>query len=256
MLESLETDAFINALRRFIARRGLPSKILSDNGTNFVGAKNELYNEKVQAFCTKENIEWIFNPPTASHMGGAWERQIRTIRKVITGLLPRNSRLTDEILSTLFCEVESIVNSRPLTKSSQDIRDASALTPAHLLIGRGVSAVVPGQFTQADTYRRRWKSVQHLANQFWQRYVKEYLPELQRRAKWLDKKPNIKTGDLVLILNENTPRCVWPVGLIVECLESKDDLIRAVRVKTATTELVRPIAKVVPLELNSAYLGN
>ena len=135
MLYNLEADTFINGLRRFISRRGTPCKIWSDNGTNFTAVDAEMSKniqsmdkEVIQKYAVRCTIEWNFNPPSASHMGGVWERMIRTIRKVFTGLLDRNARLTDDILTTLFGEVESLINNRPLTKQSDDITDVGVLT--------------------------------------------------------------------------------------------------------------------------------
>ena len=143
VLNSLGTDSFINGFIRFKSRRGYPIKIWSDNGTNFVGASTELSkslrelnrNKVIQAACRK-NVDWIFNPPLASHHGGAWERMIRTVRRVSWSLLTcsSSSRMTDEILQTVKCEAESMVNSRPITKSSEDINDDTPLSPNHLLL--------------------------------------------------------------------------------------------------------------------------
>ena len=162
-----------------MARRGSPSKVWSDRGTNMVGANaelrkclNELNQDEIHSYCTKRDVEWIFNPPCSSHMGGVWERLIRTVRKVITGILS-NSKLTDDSLSTLFCEVETIVNSRPITKVSDDVNDLSALTPNHLLLLRQGPVPPPGVFDRydSDTCRKRWKHIQFLADQFWQKWV-------------------------------------------------------------------------------------
>ena len=143
MLRSLDTDSFINSFRRFIARRGYPEKVYSDNGTNFVGAKSELNRglqelsqKEIEAYALRRNIRWHFNPPKASHMGGAWERMIGCARRVMQGLSSSDVRLTDEILETLFSEVESIINNRPLTKLSDDPNDHMPLTPNHLLLMR------------------------------------------------------------------------------------------------------------------------
>lgn len=141
--ESLSTDSFINALRRFIARRGQATVIRSDRGTNFVGAEKELkkainyWNEKrIHDTMLSKGVYWSFNPPYASHFGGVWERMIRTVRKVLYGVL-KEQTLSDESLTTLMCEVEVIVNSRPLTTISSDSKNLLPLTPNHLLTLRG-----------------------------------------------------------------------------------------------------------------------
>ena len=254
-IDDLECDTFINCMRRFVARRGKPSKIISDNGTNFTSASAELkralqqLNQKqIQKYCVNHAIEWTFLPPAASHMNGACERMIRTVRKVLTGMLIDKCRLTDDTLHTLFVEVEGIVNHRPITKMSTDIADELPLTPAHLLLVRSAPHIAPGQFSQGDMYRRRWRYTQYLADVFWRRYLNEYIPELQRRNKWHAPERNLKIGDLVLIRHETTPRRLWPMGLVVQCSNGRDGMIRSARVKTQATELVRPITKLVLLE--------
>ena len=255
-LDDLESDTLINALRRFIARRGTPTSIFSDNATNFRGGHSELAKSMsqvdgklIRTFCTKHHIELKFNVPYASHMGGVYERMIRTVRKILTGMLMERSRLTDDILRTFFCEAESIVNSRPITKMSDDPKDDVPLTPANFLMIEDGPILTPGRFSPADMYRRRWRYIQYLSDVFWRRYVNQYLPELQRRQRWQDTKSNVKVGDLVLLLDENNPRRLWPLGLVVDVREVRDGLVRSVRVKTKSTELVRPISKLVSLEV-------
>ncbi|XP_076043709.1 uncharacterized protein LOC143026816 [Oratosquilla oratoria] len=126
-LDSLQTDAFINGFVRFTARRGYPSKVWSDNGTNLVGARAELalsVRDLDRSLIVKEtrrrDIERSFNPPSASHHGGVWERMIRSVRKVLFALIIKSPRMIDDVLQTLFCKAESIVNSRPLPKCSDD----------------------------------------------------------------------------------------------------------------------------------------
>ena len=255
-LNSLETDSFINGFRRFMARRGTPAKVWSDNGTNFIGASPELMKclqsldeEKIRKFGLEKEVEWNFNPPKASHMGGVWERQIRTVRKILSSLLNKHAdKLTDEVLETFFCEVEAMINSRPLTKLSEDVTDMTTLNPNQLLMLNEQSRNFPGRFQKSDMYRQRWKFIQYLANQFWKRWLKEYLPELQRRSKWCARQENIKVGDVVLLCEENTPRFLWPLGLVIQVKEGRDKLIRTVKVKTKSTVLVRPVSKVVKIE--------
>ena len=256
VIHSLDTDSFINSLRRFMARRGSPERIRSDNGSNFVSGEAELrraissWNQgKIANFLLQRNVEWLFNPPAGSHHGGAWEHCIRTVRKVLNALV-REQLLDDEGLSTLMCEVESIVNSRPLTKVSDDSRDLDPLTPNHLLLLRAGPSLPPGIFVHEDLYsRHRWRQVQYLSDVFWRRWTKEYLPGLQERQRWTKPQRNFQVGDIVLIADEKTPRGLWPFGHIVDVKTNKNDgFVRSVMLKTRSTILERPIDKIVLLE--------
>ena len=256
-LNSLETDAFINALIRFVSRRGCPKTVRCDNATNFVGGNNELSKSlrqldrnKIVQTARRFNTEWIFNTPLASHHGGVWERLIRTIRKVLTAILHKNARLTDDSLHTFFCEVENVVNGRPLTKCSSDVNDETPLTPNHLLILGGNMSLPIGVFHDSDKYRKQWRHVQSMVNAFWRRWVAEYLPQLQSRQKWQRIRPNVCVGDLVLIVDENSPRGYWPLGLVIELIKGRDDLVRSVKMRARNKVVVRPITKVVLLEGN------
>ncbi|XP_015775684.1 PREDICTED: uncharacterized protein LOC107353815 [Acropora digitifera] len=253
---TLDANSFINALRRFIARRGQPIQMRSDNGGNFVRGEKELREavrnwnqDKIHNFLLAKNVKWSFNPPTGSHHGGVWERCIRTVRKVM-GALVKEQPLDDEGLLTLVCEVEAIVNGRPITKVSDDPRDPEALTPNHLLLLRAGPSLPPGYFEKSDNYsRRRWRQVQYLADLFWKRWTREYLPSLQERQKWEKASRNFAVGDVVLVLDESLPRCSWPLGRVIEVFPNRSDgLVRSVRLKTTSSVLVRPVNKLVLLE--------
>ena len=253
---TLETDGFINALVRFMSRRGPPKSIRCDNGTNLVGAQRVLQEnvrswnqQSIEQFMLKKEIIWRFNPPYASHMGGVWERQIRSIRRVLGGLLS-NQVLDDEGLHTLLCQTESIINSRPLTKVSDDINDWEALTPNHLLLLRGNSSLPLGITTHSDQYsRKRWRQVQYIADEFWKRWSKEYIVNLQTRSKWTSESPKkFEKGNMVLVMSDLRPRNQWLLGRILDCFPGKDGITRVVRVKTAQGELTRPISKLCLLE--------
>ena len=253
---SLDTESFINALRRFIARRGQPEEMRSDNGGNFVRGERELreaiegWNQtQIHDYLLQRNIKWKFNPPAASHHGGVWERCIRTVRKVLKAL-PREQTMDDESLITLMCEVEAIVNGRPITKLSDDHRDLEPLTPNHLLLLRAGPALPPGNFSKCDTYsNRRWRQVQYLADVFWRRWVREYLPSLQERQKWQKQHRNFAVNDVVLVLDETKARNSWPLARILEVFPNRQDgLVRSVKLKTSTSVLTRPIDKIVLLE--------
>ena len=255
VLNSLETDSFLNGFFRFIARRGCPKVIWSDNGTNLVGACSELRKAlsgldraKVVQSVRRREVDWRFNPPLASHQGGVWERMIRTIRRILLALVTSCPLMSDEVISTLFCEVECIVNSRPITKVTDDAAEGEPLTPNHFLMLSAGSSEPWGVFGDADLYKRRWRQVQHLSNHFWKRWLREYLPELQRRVKWNVQTPSLKVGDLVLIKDEQVYRGAWPLALVVDVNMGRDGLVRSARVKSQTGHYVRPITKLVHLE--------
>ncbi|XP_050687009.1 uncharacterized protein LOC126980771 [Eriocheir sinensis] len=202
VVESLSTDSFSNALRRFMARRGQVKSIYCDRGTNFVGAERELreaikdWNQsRMHGTLFLKNVDWKLNPPHASHFGGAWERQIRTVRKVLNGVM-KEQTMTDEGLTTLMCEVEAVINSRPLSNISDDCDDPKPLTPNHLLTLRE-GPYIFGNMTSKDMYcKRRWRHIQYLADLFWKRWRHECLLTLQERQKWHVKGRSLSVGML------------------------------------------------------------
>ncbi|XP_033105089.1 uncharacterized protein LOC117107502 [Anneissia japonica] len=254
LANSLDTDSFLNALRRFIARRGKPEKIYSDNGTNFHDADRELRENlkilkqrKIENFLHEREIEWVFNPPTASHMGGAWERLIRSTRKILKNLLGEQV-VCDEVLATVMTEVEGILNARPLTEISLDARDCEPLTPNHLILMKQSPSLPPGVFDKKDYGKRRWRQAQYLASIFWKRWRKEYLPLLQTKQRWTTPNRNIKVNDLVLVVDDNAPRDQWPLGRVVKVFPGKDGMVRQVEVRLGSKVLMRPVAKLCLLE--------
>lgn len=256
---NLTTDSFINAYRRFVSRRGPIRTLRCDQGTNFVGAKSELASaiaemdqEEIRRKLLSENCDVIsfnMNHPKSSHMGGAWERMIRSVRNALNHLLPRQgSQLDDELLLTLMAEVEAVINSRPLT--FLDDQDAPVpLSPAHLLTMKNKLILpLPGKFDSKDMYcRKRWRRIQYLANEFWQRWKKEYLPTLQKRTKWQDASENLQVGDVVICKEDGLQRGAWPLARIVKVHESSDDVIRSVTVRNVNGCYRRPATKIVLL---------
>ena len=247
---SLTTDSFINALRRFIARRGAPDHIYSDNGTNFVGATKilrdslrEWNQHQINDYLRQQEIRWTFNPPTASHMGGSWERMIRSVRRILSSLLTSQS-ISEEVLQTAMTEVEWIINSRPLVPITLDPKNEEPLTPNHLLLLKGNPNVPPGLFDYKDCYvRRRWAQVQYIADQFWRRWTREFLPYLNHRQKWFQQRRNAQKDDLVLLVDDTLPCSRWSLGRILEVFPDKNGLVRTVLVKSRNTLLKRPITK-------------
>ena len=259
IVEDSETDSFINSLRRFVNRRGSPGHMYSDNGSNFKGASNELKEfvrsldkKAITDFATKVNIQWSFNPPKAPHMGGAWERLVRSVKEVMFGLV-KDHVLTDPQLLTFLTEAEAITNSRPLTYLSDDSTDLGALTPNHLLLGRHRNWASIRDTSEVDICsRKKYKQVQALSAMFWSRWTKEYLPTLTARPKgWREHVSNAQEGDLVLLQDDDVKRGLWPLARVTKVMPGKDGVTRVAEVRTKSGVYTRPVTKLYQLEDHS-----
>ena len=170
----LDTNAFLNALRRFIGRRSNPAHIYSDNGTNFVGAERavreslqDLDQHRINDYLSQHKINWHFSPPTGSHFNGASEQMIQSVRRIFS-IIFKDQLLTDDTLHIIMDEIKAILNSRPLVPIVFDPKDSEPLTPNHLLLLRGIIPIPPGVYDKKDCYaRRRFAQIPFISDQFW-----------------------------------------------------------------------------------------
>ncbi|XP_043199299.1 uncharacterized protein LOC122369009 isoform X2 [Amphibalanus amphitrite] len=255
LCHSLSTDSFLMAFRRFVSRRGRPKEVFSDNGTNLRAGEREM-RRQIQAWnvhaisdrLAQDGIKWHFNPPGACHMGGAWERLISSVKRALRAVLSQLT-VTDEALQTVLTEVEAVVNGRPLTHVSTEVDDLEAITPNHLLLGRRVTCLPPGVFDNGESASRRiWRQTQALTDQFWTRWLKEYVPSLTCRRKWTRDMRNLAPGDLVLIAEDNVPRGQWPLGRVIEVMPGPDGRVRSARLRARGGTVHRPATKICLLE--------
>ena len=214
-----------------------------DQGTHFVGARRTFcellkgMDQEQQTF----GCEFVMNVPSASHMGGVWERQIRTVRSILTAILDKStSRLDTASLRTFLYETMAIIISRPLSvEHLYDPTGPEPLTPNHILTMK--SSVIlppPGEFCKEDLYlNKRWKRVQFLANEFWRRWRREYLLNLQQRQKWQKKTRNSKVDDIVILQDDSSPRNEWKLARVVEALPSADGKVRKLKLLVNSTTL-------------------
>ncbi|XP_055928117.1 uncharacterized protein LOC129959324 [Argiope bruennichi] len=214
LVSSMSTEAFLAALRRFIARRGHPTDILSDNGSNFIGSDNYLkqlfklvQDQSVQNFLTVRNISWKFIPPYAPNFGGVWESSIKLAKRHLFKTC-QGHLLNFEELSTLLCQIEACINSRPLVPLSNDPADLRALT-----LG----------------------------------WTRDVLHHLQARRKWHQHRPPLSVGDLVLIQADNMPPLSWPLARILEILLGTDGIPRVALLRTPSGPAKRAINRLIAL---------
>ena len=271
-LPSMDINSFKNSLRRFFSIRGVCRKLRCDQGSNFVGAKNQdldaINLNEVKHEVESNNCEWQLNPPHASNFGGIWERSIRSIRKVIdASLLTLGQRppSRDE-LHTFLSEASCIVNNTPLYEICDDPNEHLPLTPANLITLK--SAPNPPSldtFDNKDIFaygRRRWRRVQALADTFWSRWMTEYIQQLQSRQKWCMERCNLQVDDVVLMKMKHTRRNEWPIARIKEVKVSSDGLVRSacVFIPPKGTQpgkyYNRPISEIVPILRRNEALGS
>jgi transposase InsO family protein len=254
VVSSLDTSACGEALKRFCARRGLPAVMYSDNGTNFVGTRNELLKVKAALdkvfphLAAERNIEWKMIPQGSPHMGGLWESAVKSVKLHMKKTIGK-TLLNFEEMTTFMCDVEAIMNSRPLVAISDDPRDLCALTPNMLVTGKPfLSMPIPeetrmmtGDFSMHPT--KRWAHLNNLAAIFWRRWTKEYVTTLQPRVKWAQEQRSLKEGDLVLVTDERDPPLSWPMGRILKIFPGNDKTTRVALLKTSRGECKRPTVK-------------
>ena len=223
MVLNLTTADFLAALRRFVARRGCPETLATDNGTNFIGAQRKLKmlyqflnssetQLSVDRFCTTQNVKWKHTPARSPHFGGLWEAAIHSMKLLLYKVVGSHCLSMDELF-TLLVEVESVLNSCPLVPLDSSPEDGvEVLTPGHFLVGKAfksIPAVIPVH--KSINVLRRWNLCQRLAADFWERWVKEYVLHLQRFNKWSRPQHQVQVGDVVLLKDTDLFGRSWPL---------------------------------------------
>ena len=254
LVSDLSAESFIACLRRFVARRGKPSSIRSDHGTNFVGANRvlkELYafllskktEEAICDFCSTQGIDWRFIPERAPHFGGLWEAAVKSFKTHLKRIVG-NYKLDFEEMTTILTQIEACLNSRPLgTVPHNDDNGIEMLTPGHFLIGRPLQALPDhSHSSQSLGLLRRWYLCQGLMRHFWERWRNEYIIALRKHAKWKRPNSNFQVGDVVK--EDNLVSSHWPIALIIETNAGTDGLVRVVTLKTKDGIYKRPVTKV------------
>ena len=239
--------AFRRSFDRFVARRGCPDHVISDNGSNFIA-------NDTQNYATSKNVTWHLNLPLAPWHGGFFERMVRVVKSILKKVL-RTARLTFEELLTLFLQVEQIINNLPLTYI-YPANIESCVTPNHLLFGRRLESTSHSSvsFTPSHHPTISSKQIQTILSHFWDRWRHEYLNQLRESHKCHRKSQSsslhAKVGDIVIIHEELIPRHLWRLGLVTKLIESHDGLVRGAEVLVGETgsKIRRPVSRLFPIE--------
>lgn len=262
LVSDLTSDTFIGALKRFISRRGKPAHMYSDNGTSFVGAQKQLkefyefihsdqVKSSVNQFLRDQETSWTFIPPNAPHFGGLWEAAVKSAKHHMYRIVGK-AHLMFEELQTVLCEIEAILNSRPLTPLSEDPNDLAYLSPGHFLVGTAMNSFPYPDLNDINENRLvRWQRVEQIRQHFWHRWSTEYLHLLQERHKWkASKGAQLKPNQIVLIKQPGLAPLQWSLGRVREVHVGADGIARSAIVQTAKGSLTRPLTKlaILPVE--------
>ncbi|XP_043065496.1 uncharacterized protein LOC122320916 [Drosophila ficusphila] len=232
----LTTEKFLATFARFVARRGCPQRVHSDNGKTFVGAATLLsrdfmqtIKESVAGTYSHQGLVWRFIPPGAPHMGGLWEAGVKSFKALF---------------------YKSTSSRKPLSPMSENPSELLALTPGHFLIGGPLlSTAEPEIKGDAQSIINRWQHLKALHQQFSARWKEEYLKELHKRNKWQTPSRDIQVDDMVVVKEDNMPSNEWRLGRVVSVLPGADSRVRVVEIRTARGTITRPIHKLVLLPM-------
>lgn len=268
LLINLSTDAFLQAFRRFSSRRGTPRTLISDNAKTFKSAAKELSTIKrsneVERYLSNKGVTWEFITEKAPWHGGFWERLIKSVKRCLKKSIGRAS-LSFEELRTILIEIESTLNSRPLTYVYDDEEGILyPLTPSALIYGRRTTTTpndnhyeivsTNRSLTRRATYQRK------ILNEFTKQWRKEYLLSIRECAKSKTSnlvEDSIAIGDIVILKDEGSARIFWKLAKVEELIRSKDNVVRSAKIRVLNNQnrkpvlLRRPIQHLIPLEVRA-----
>lgn len=251
LIPRLTTEAFVRSFKRFIARRGIPSLVVSDNGSTFKS-------EELKKLLAEHNIDWKFNVALAPWWGGFFERLVRSTKHCLKKTLG-TARISYEELLSVVVEIEGILNSRPLTYVDDELRNP--LTLSHLIIGRRLWSSEPKTGRPpsktplpGSELSKRVKNLTTVLSQFCRRRQKEYLTELcvHHNCQSKNRQPTVQIGDVVCIHKDKMPRQFWNMGIVKSLITGRDGFHRGAVVRTRggdrVIEVTRPLKKLYPVE--------
>ena len=255
------TMEFIQVLRRFFSVRGQPSPMISDNGSQFIGAERLLQElikgwdiEKLREFSVEKGIKWQFTTPASPHQNGCAEALVKSCKMALKKAIGEKV-LTPFELYTCLLEVANLVNQRPIGRIPNDPDDGSYLCPNDILLGRSSSHVPQGLFRETKSPRLRVEFVQKIVDSFWKRWTKNVFPSLIPRKKWNAEKRNVRVDDFAIVQTPNALRGNWNIGRIVDVYHGQDGKVRNVRVKTTagvcTTDRLQRLQSYTPQKVTS-----
>ena len=241
---------FLQVLRRFFSYRGYPKVLISDNGSQMVGAEHELClmvegwdNTKCKEYCADRGMKWQFTTPDAPHQNAWLEAMEKTEKKALKKAIGE-AVLTPFELYTCLLEVANLVNQLPIGRIPNDPDDGAYLCPNDILLGRATNTVPQGPFRHTENPHHRFEFCQKIVDSFWKKWSRDVLQSLVPREKWNAEKRNVAVDDFVIMADSNAVRGRWNMGKILQVFPGEDGLVRNIQVKMASGTYMHPITKI------------
>jgi len=255
VITRIDAEAVLRALRRFVARRGKPRLMLSDNGRQYKRSAKyleALQSQDVERYSSEERIEWQFNADRAPHMAGSWERIIGILKAMMNRTMQYQHMDLKEF-TDFAIEAEAVMNSRPLMELPDSPEDL-VLTPGHFLIGRPLNEPLP-QDRQGDAQnsnlRQMWKRQTRKRAEFQKQFQERYVSSLIPMNKWMESKNDqeIKVGTIALLKEDRLMgKEKWPLARVEEVFPGPDGIVRVVKLKCRGVTMKRPVRSLAVLE--------
>ena len=255
LMPSLDTQKFIESFKQFIARKGRPSKVYSDNAKTFVSAANWLRaaqnDEKLNEFLSKNRIRWQFNLSRAPWWGGQFERLIGLVKRALHKTIGKGSLKWDELKEVLL-DIEVTLNTRPLSYMEDDVQLPTLTPNSMLFIGSTFAPELEAHHIEEKDLRKRAKYLLKCKDAMRRRWSREYLSGLRERHNQNSNKSSftVQKGDVVVIQSDERNRGKWPLGIVEELYKGRDGVVRAVKLRAGKTYLERAVNHLYPLELS------
>jgi transposase InsO family protein len=263
LIERLDADATLRALQNTFNLRGVPIRICSDNGTNFVAASriikehHALWNaELLRKGAIIHPIQWFFSPAKAPHFNGSVERVVGLVKVALRNIkeyLDMKYFIYDDYgLKAVLCEIINMINSRPVAILSEHNNDHLILTPNFFIMGRQNAQSVPPEAVVPNTLTQQWHDIKMISNMLWEKWLKEYLPVLTSREKWIDKAAPLEIGDIVITADPSIANS-WRLGIIENVIHGSQDQVRQVVIRLGKNKVVDKAMLKNPKQLRKFY---
>lgn len=248
LVPSLSSKDFLNAMKCFVSRRGLPITVYSNYGTNFRGADRYLkFNDTpISRYAVNNRIEWKFNSPYTPHRDSIWEATVKSAKRFIP-LVTKDKVFSENELRTSLTQIEAILNSHPIAYLDKSEPSEEVLTPGHFLIGRNLTVLPEPETSSTIPLSQCYRANQIQVRDFWKVWSQDYFNQFRCRSKWFNMQLNFTENQVVLYKDSTRSPTKWPLARVIHVFPDTSNVVRTVEILTNGQLKTIPTHHVVPL---------